>query len=162
DMVKPMYSFVKQELEQIWNEESAIRSSREWLFYTDKVFNSKSRALWMSLFSCIENAVNEFNSGLGRSNHPKHIEFQETVPEGLLERRVMFPAVYVSAQLDKDDQSIRFTVERRVDQETPPTIENGRLRLVVLEDRELHFYKGERPLPQIEDAAQIILKPLFF
>lgn len=157
-----MSSFVQQKLEELKREDDSVRSNREWLLHVDKMFQAKVPLLWKQLFACVESQVNEWNNGLGRPNHPHRIEFQAVSPSGILARRVTFPTVRVFAQLDKDDQSIRFDVRRKVDHETPESLWHGRLRIELCEgDNELHFYDCEQILPECTDAAEVILEPLF-
>lgn len=154
---------VQQRLEEVRREDEAIHSRREWLMHVDQVFQAKIPAVWKQLFRSVENIVNEWNNGLSVANRSLRIELQPSTPRNeLMARRVIFPTVRVVAWVDKGDHSLRFSVRRKVDHETPESIRDGRLRIQLCEgDNELHFYDGEEILPECADAAEVILEPLF-
>lgn len=155
-----MSSWVQEKIRVVKQEAEAEQAAREWLLHSDKVFRSKAPLLCKELYAAADRIVKEWNELLGRRNHSKHIEFQPFVPNGFLARQIQFPSLRLNAWLDTDDNSLRFTLTRKVDHPTPSTATEGRLRIVLLEDGELHFANGERLLADCDDAAQLLLDEL--
>jgi|HubBroStandDraft_6_1064221.scaffolds.fasta_scaffold240184_2 hypothetical protein len=155
-----MSSWVQDRIRAVTRDAEVEQANREWLLHGAKVFRSKAPLLAKELFVSIESMVSEWNKALAR-NHARRIEFQRVVPDGILARQVYFPTLQLHAWLDIEDESVRFTLARKVDHSTPRIETQGRLRIILVQDGQLHFANGECLLSDCEEAAQLLLDELF-
>src|ERR1700685_2885833 len=157
-----MSTFVQERLRQLHEQEDSRSSDRDWLRHADKVFSAKARSLWDQVASVSDERIGEWNKGLGRPNHPRRVELQSIPSERLLARCSTFPSVTVELWLDRDDQSLRYEVRRKLDQGSVPTSHTGRMPIKLLEaDGELHVDDGCAWVPDISTALELIISPLF-
>ena len=153
-------NWVEERIEIAQSKDGCRAKAREWLMYSEKVFQTKMPTLWRVLFSQVEQIVKKWNEVHGR-NDPRWIEFQAVIPDGLLARRAQFPTLALSVWLDKDDRSVLFKLVSKIDRQTTAKESHGRLRIVLMEegDGELHLFNGDELLDD-ETAARLIVEPL--
>lgn len=157
-----MSTFVQERLRQLHEQEESRSSDRSWLQHADKTFHAKVSALWEQIASTAGDRIAEWNEGLGRPNHPRRIEFQRIPSKRLLARCAAFPTVAVSVWVDLDDQSLQYEVRRKLDHASEPQTNTGRMPIKLLEsDGELHLYDGCAALPELSDAVELAISPLF-
>ena len=126
-------SWVTERAEQIKQREHTRASDREWQIHSDKIIREKAPALWNALAFSIERDVREFNEAIG-NNPQRKIEFQTTVPNGLIGRKPYFPALCLTAGLEVERHAILFAILSTRDHDSPTHKTTGILRIRLFDD----------------------------
>jgi len=157
-----MSTFIQERLRQLREDEDSRSSDRSWLQHADSVFKAKAHSLWEQVVSTAQDRVTEWNEGLGRPNHARRAKLDLIPSERLKAFCHIYPLVHITVWLDRDDQSLRYEVQRKLDSGSLSTIQGGRMPIKLLEaDGELHVYDGCASVPDISTAVELILSPLF-